>query len=586
MRLRDTRGQVTGRRARHGAWWLRRMAGVGAGAVLALVVSAGPALAHADLASSSPANDARLDTEPHRIVLVYTENVEIGLSTITVVAPDGRRVSERPLRRAGGQANTLMANLQPDQAHGTYVLDWRTVASDDGHLTAGGLTFSVGAPTRVAPGPAAATGTPQSTNVALELTGWLAFAGFALLAGCAAVRLACLPPGPATGSRAMWPAAAGWLVLLGATLAQLLLHGPYTAGLGPTHLLDRDLLGTTVSTHLGHALMVRIGLLALFAVFGDQAMRRAAAARPRGWSMAAVAVLTVGLAATWGATSHAASGRLATVAVPVATAHVAAMGLWAGGLFTLGVCLLRPPVMTPRGSGPAAVLPSAVLPSTVLPSTVLPPAVLPPAVLPAAVLPPGGAAVTLTSGAPGLMAQTAVATTTETARIQAGEVAALRVAITRFSTLALASVITLVLTGGYLAVREVASLGALTGTSYGRLVLVKAAGLIIIVAVASRSRRYVRRRLGDGIAGLRRTVLVELAGVGLLLAVATMLMNTPPARDAIQSPRPPAAAAQDAVRGWLRPVPGSEPAATAGRGRTGAERDECGPPPALGCRFR
>jgi copper transport protein len=561
MRLRDTRGQVTGRRARHGAWWLRRMAGVGAGAVLALVVSAGPALAHADLASSSPANDARLDTEPHRIVLVYTENVEIGLSTITVVAPDGRRVSERPLRRAGGQANTLMANLQPDQAHGTYVLDWRTVASDDGHLTAGGLTFSVGAPTRVAPGPAAATGTPQSTNVALELTGWLAFAGFALLAGCAAVRLACLPPGPATGSRAMWPAAAGWLVLLGATLAQLLLHGPYTAGLGPTHLLDRDLLGTTVSTHLGHALMVRIGLLALFAVFGDQAMRRAAAARPRGWSMAAVAVLTVGLAATWGATSHAASGRLATVAVPVATAHVAAMGLWAGGLFTLGVCLLRPPVMTPRGSGPAAVLPAAVLP-------------------------PGGAAVTLTSGAPGLMAQTAVATTTETARIQAGEVAALRVAITRFSTLALASVITLVLTGGYLAVREVASLGALTGTSYGRLVLVKAAGLIIIVAVASRSRRYVRRRLGDGIAGLRRTVLVELAGVGLLLAVATMLMNTPPARDAIQSPRPPAAAAQDAVRGWLRPVPGSEPAATAGRGRTGAERDECGPPPALGCRFR
>jgi copper transport protein len=569
MRLKETRGQVTGRRTRPGARWPRRIAGVGAGAALALVVSAGPALAHADLASSSPANEARLDTEPHRVVLVYTENVEIALSTITVIAPDGRRVSERPLRRAGGRGNTLTANLRPDQAHGTYVLDWRTVASDDGHLTAGGLTFSVGAPTRVSPGSAATTGTPQSTNVALELTTWLAFAGFALLAGCAAVRLACLPPGPATGRRAMWPAAAGWLVLLGATLAQLLLYGPYTAGLGPVHLLDRDLLGTTVSTHLGHALMVRIGLLALFAVFGDQAMSRAAAARPRGWSTAAVAILTAGLAATWSATSHAASGRLATVAVPVATAHVAAMGLWAGGLFTLGVCLLHPPVMTSRDSGPAAA------PMTPRGSG------------PAAALPPGGgAAVTLTSGAGGLMAGTAVATPTETARIQAGEVASLRVAVTRFSTLALASVITLVLTGGYLAVREVASLGALTGTSYGRLVLVKAGGLIIIVAVASRSRRYVRRRLGDGIAGLRRTVLVELAGVGLLLAVATMLMNTPPARDASQSPPPPAAAAQDAVRGWLRPVPGSEPAATAGRGRTDAERDACGPPPAPGCRFR
>jgi copper transport protein len=565
MPLKDSAGRVTGRRGWPGVRWLRRIAGAGAGAALALVVTAGPALAHADLVSSSPANEARLAAEPDRVVLVYSENVEIGLSAITVVAPDGRRVAGPPLRRAGGQRNTLMANLQPDQAHGTYVLDWRTVASDDGHLTAGGLTFSVGAPTRVAPGSAAATGPPQSTNVVLELTTWLAFAGFALLAGCAAVRLACLPPGPAPGGRAMWPAAAGWLVLLGATLAQLLLYGPYTAGLGPAHLLNRNLLGTTLSTHLGHALMVRIGLLALFAVFGDQAMRRAAAARPRGWSMAAAAILTVGLAATWSTTSHAASGRLATVAVPVATAHVAAMGLWAGGLFTLGVCLLRPSRTTPRGNGPPAPMPPA-------------------------------------GGARGRAAPTAVATPTQTDRIQAGDVAGLRVAVTRFSTLALASVITLVLTGGYLAVREVGSLSALTGTSYGRLVLMKAGGLIIVIAVASRSRRYVQRRLGDGIAGLRRTVLVELAAAGLLLAVATMLINTAPALNAIPSPRPPSAVApghsgraqpgpaivprQDAVRVRLRPVPGSEPAATAGRGRTDAERDECGPPPATGCRYR
>src|ERR1022692_2753995 len=118
MRLKDTRGQ--GRGTRLSARWRRRIAGVGAGAALALVVSAGPALAHADLPSSSPANEARLDTEPHRVVLVYTENVEIGLSTITVVAPDGKRLAERPLRRPGGQGNTLTANLEPDHAHGTY----------------------------------------------------------------------------------------------------------------------------------------------------------------------------------------------------------------------------------------------------------------------------------------------------------------------------------------------------------------------------------------------------------------------------------------------------------------------------------
>jgi copper transport protein len=542
---------------------------------LALVVTAGPALAHAELASSSPANEARLTAEPQRVVLVYTENVEIGLSAITVVAPDGKRVASRPLGRLNGGGNTLTARLLPDQAHGTYVLDWRTVASDDGHVTAGGLTFSVGTPTRVLAGSAAeagGTGGSTATSVALAVLTWLTFAGFALLAGCAAVRLACMPPGGAAAERAMWPAAAGWLTLLVATLAQLFLYGPYAAGQGPAHLLDRSLLGSTLSTHVGHALMVRIGLLALFAVCADWAFRRAAAAKPRGWSAAVVAILAVGIAATWGATSHAASGSLTPVALTVATAHVTAMAVWTGGLFTLGLCLLGRPGTGTWGSGPGADTGES------------------------------GPALALASGAGRLAADTAVATTAQPAVAEDGEVAGLRVTVTRFSALALASVITLILTGGYLAVREVGSVGALAGTSYGRLVLAKAGGLIIIIAVASRSRRYVRVRLGDGIAGLRRTVLVELAGAAFLLAVAAVLSNTAPPSAGVPGPgtraavapaspdggglSPGAAAAENAVRVWLRPMPGSEPAATAGRGRADAERDGCGPPPATRCPSR
>ena len=555
MPLNDARGRRPAQPRRTGARWLRRIAGIGAGVVIALVATAGPALAHADLVSSSPANEARLAAEPPQVVLVYSENVEIGLSDITVVAPDGRRVAEPPLRRVGGQGNTLTAKLLPDQAHGTYVLDWRTVASDDGHVTAGGLTFAVGAPTKVVPGSVAGGGTPgesQATNVALEIMTWLAFAGFALLTGCAAVRLGCLPPGSASGDRAMWPAAAGWLALLGATLAQLLLDGPYTAGLGPAHLFDRSLLGSTVSTHLGHVLMARIGLLALFAVFGDQAMRRAAAARPGGWSLTAVALLAGGLAATWSATSHAASGRLASVALLVTTAHVAAMGLWAGGLFTLGVCLLRPPVATPRASGrPISGPPASGRPAD------------------------AGSALARAAATRGVVAETMVVPTVQAAQIQGEDAASLQVAVTRFSALALASVITLVITGGYLAVREVASLGALTGTSYGRLVLVKAGGLIIIIAVASRSRRYARHRLGDGVAGLRRTVLIELAGACVLLAVATVLINTAPPRTSTRSPQPPAAAAQAVPGARTAPAAIAHPGATDRLPRSPRPRTRC-----------
>jgi copper transport protein len=585
MPLNGARGRRQGRPARGAARWLGRAAGAAALAALALAATASPALAHADLASSSPANLARLSAEPHQVVLVYTEDVEIALSNITVVAPDGTRVAEEPLRRAGGRANTLTASLRPSQAHGTYVLDWRTVASDDGHVTAGGLTFYVGAPSKVAPVPVAGGGTggSQATSVALDVMAWLGFAGFALLAGCAAIRLACLPPGSAAGDRAAWPAAAGWLVLLLATLGQLLLDGPYTAGLGPAHLLDRSLLGTTVSTHLGHALMVRIGLLALVAVVGDHAMRRAAAARPRGWSTAAAALLAAGLAATWSATSHAASGGLAAVALPVEAAHVAAMGLWAGGLFTLGLCLLRPQVTARPASGP----PGSGPPGSGLPAAR-----------------PGGTRADALAGAAGpLVAEAAMVQTAG-----AGDVGDLRVAVRRFSDLALTSVITLAVTGGYLAVREVGSLGALAGTSYGRLVLAKAALLVAVIAVASRSRRHVRQRLGEAITGLRRTVLVELAGACLLLAVATVLINTAPPRPgagalpapsaaapsgrgplAIPAPRGPGSAIippEDAVRVRLRSLPGSEPAATAGRGRTDVERDGCGPPLATGCRHR
>jgi copper transport protein len=68
-------------------------------------------------------------------------------------------------------------------------------------------------------------------------------------------------------------------------------------------------------------------------------------------------------------------------------------------------------------------------------------------------------------------------------------------AVPRFSAIALGCVALLAASGGYEAWRLVGTVGALTGTSYGVLVLVKAAGLAVLIGLGYTARRFVHRRL-------------------------------------------------------------------------------------------
>ncbi|MEU9980336.1 copper resistance protein CopC [Streptomyces sp. NPDC050856] len=66
-------------------------------------------------------------------------------------------------------------------------------------------------------------------------------------------------------------------------------------------------------------------------------------------------------------------------------------------------------------------------------------------------------------------------------------------AVRRFSRVAFGSVLVLAATGVYQSWRQVGSLSALTGTSYGRLLLAKVALVAVLVGVAWASRRWTRR---------------------------------------------------------------------------------------------
>ncbi|MFE7869575.1 copper resistance CopC/CopD family protein [Micromonospora humida] len=101
----------------------------------------------------------------------------------------------------------------------------------------------------------------------------------------------------------------------------------------------------------------------------------------------------------------------------------------------------------------------------------------------------------------------------------------------RWAALAVAA---LLLAGVVQGLIEVGTLQALTGTTYGRLLLAKIGLFALVVAVAAYSRQLVRRRTAAARpVPVRRAVWVELAITAVILGVTATLVQTPPARTAV-----------------------------------------------------
>lgn len=126
------------------------------------------------------------------------------------------------------------------------------------------------------------------------------------------------------------------------------------------------------------------------------------------------------------------------------------------------------------------------------------------------------------------------------------------VAVRRFSTLGLASVAVMLVTGAYAAFQQIGSIPALLGTTYGRWLSAKLAILALVLGVALLNRAHLRPRIeraatgpgicetaGGPIARLSRFVLLEAALVAAMFAAVAVLSLTTPARhDAVNWPLP------------------------------------------------
>ncbi len=300
--------------------------------VVAVVATAGPASAHAVLERSDPTQGASLQNAPSRVVLTFSESVQVDARSITVISATGQRVDAGNVQH-GQSGNQVVAGLRSGLANGTYVVSWHVISADS-HPVSGGFYFGVG----VTPDATAATAVSTSgggstvVGVLASISRFVAFIGLSVLLGAGFFLLALWPAGLGRVGprRLLW---AGWGSTLGAAVAALLVQGPYGAGLGLSALARWDPLSTTLHGRFGHLLLLRILALLLavplLRVIMDRGRR----------SLMELAGLALVAAVTQAVAGHGGVGDDAWLATANLTLHLLGVAVWVGGLALLVVFL-------------------------------------------------------------------------------------------------------------------------------------------------------------------------------------------------------------------------------------------------------
>ncbi|MFL6127742.1 MAG: FixH family protein [Mycobacteriales bacterium] len=445
-------------------------------AVLA-VAGAAPALAHATVVGTDPADGSRLDAAPAKVSVTFSEDVSVRAGFVKVVDANGEQVSRG---EPTGSGREVSVPLRSGLGDGNYIVSYRIVSADS-HPIGGAFSFVVGdGPLVAATGAVVGGTTDQVVRLVFTVARWVSFAAVMLFGGLAFLVL-CWPAGR-TDPRARRLVWTGWGAAAAGAVLGLLLEGPYAAGTGLRDAVRPALLDATLSTTYGRMLCARLVLLGALAVLAVRLLRdpqeQPERTRARDEDLAAIAGL--GVLATYGGVGHAAAGSQPTLALLSDTTHLAAGSVWIGGLVMLAGCLL--PTRRP---------------------------------------------------------------------------AELAEALPRFSRIALGAVAALAVTGTYQAWREVAPLPALWSTGYGRLLLLKIVGFLLLVGLGNVSRLAVRRRYATPVAHamsssdtadltdaeqdrllrrLRISVVLEVLIAAAVLAVTALLVSTAPARSTYAKP--------------------------------------------------
>ena len=314
--------------------------------LLALVVTAAPASAHASLESTVPSAGSQVDEPPDDVLLTFTERVEATLGAVRVYDSNADRVDSGDAGHPDGNGDQVVQSLPDDLVDGSYVVTWRVVSAD-GHPIHGAFTFQIG---DVATGDTdalarrllAADGGDEAVGALYALVRFALFGALVLLVGAAAFCLMAWPEGLGVDRvrRLLWWV---WGIAVAATIISIGAHGAYVGALSLSAVVDPDVVSSVLDGRYGRVALVRLGLLiAAGVVLFLQRQRAEDAPAPSTGSRVVLGVIGVALLLTPGLAGHAATGRLVPAAVVTDVVHLAAAALWLGGLVVvLGIVLPR-----------------------------------------------------------------------------------------------------------------------------------------------------------------------------------------------------------------------------------------------------
>ncbi len=309
---------------------LRRALGAGAIALLAALIPASAASAHAELRATDPADGAVVEEAPEALTLQFTEDVSVRPDGVRVLDGTGERVDTGSAAAAGSD---VTVPIEGTIADGTYVVAWRALSAD-GHPIRGSYTFSVGEETAIGDGVASGafgSGNDRAYEILDAIARAVAYLGVLGASGYILIGSALRRGGdPSPVGR---PTTVAACVALVAILLQVPLQGALATGRGLTAVTDASVLALAIADGMGWAALVTaLGLLAVIITSG---LPWEGAARRVGLAGAAVAPVGFVLTGHTRTMSPAAVGYLADLA------HVAAAAVWFGGLVAAIVAVRR-----------------------------------------------------------------------------------------------------------------------------------------------------------------------------------------------------------------------------------------------------
>lgn len=131
---------------------------------LALVAGSlvGPsaALAHAELATVTPADKSTVQGSPDQIVMTFVQNLDPTKSSIRIVDTSGTVVAQGGTVPAG-KPREMDLVLPAPLAIGTYTIRWTTISTEDGETARGTTTFTVADRLKSPGSPAPASAAPS-----------------------------------------------------------------------------------------------------------------------------------------------------------------------------------------------------------------------------------------------------------------------------------------------------------------------------------------------------------------------------------------------------------------------------------------